>query len=117
MNKIVREAALEDLNRQSSDDVHGFFRARILLRVKPETVDLFHNGAGGYRAQFYCGVRLGDKANRTLLDKLIPTIGKQCRNRNKWTCPPDFVKASIADGSAKAWIHQGATWPEDTVLE
>ncbi|MFO1091585.1 MAG: hypothetical protein U1E46_18570 [Hyphomicrobiales bacterium] len=44
------------------------------LHVDPILVDLFHNGSGGYRAQFYEGVTKGRAANTFALLKLLPIV-------------------------------------------
>jgi hypothetical protein len=51
---------------------------------------LFHNGAGGYGAQFYESIRQGEQANRYILDRLSHIDREILKSR-----------------TAKIWIYQG----------
>ncbi|MHB1218536.1 MAG: hypothetical protein ACYC1L_10110, partial [Alphaproteobacteria bacterium] len=82
-------------------------RIVVLLCASKRTIDLLHNGAGGYRAQFYSGVSCGERANRYIIRKLKSKIGTLCLEANIRTCPSSFVSASLEDEDTKVWIHQG----------
>jgi hypothetical protein len=107
VSRIAREMKLIAISRQRARDEPVFFRAIITLKVDPSTVDLFHNSARGYRAQYYSSLAAGDRANLYTLKALAPGIVQQSKAFSKRTCPPDWLARSIADRSAKVWIHQG----------
>ena len=67
-----------------------FGRTVLTLTLASELVDLFHNGAGGYRAQFYESIRQDEQANRYILDRLSHIDREILKSR-----------------TAKIWIYQG----------
>ena len=77
------------------------------MTLPSQTVDQFHNGAGGYRAQFYLGVQQGNAANRYLIDSLLGKLKGFCEAQSKPGCSWKFIESSLCDPDAKAWIHQG----------
>ena len=70
-------------------------------------VDLFHNSAAGYRAQYYRSVRTGESANEYALRQLVPPIIQLLGDVRKPTCPSWWVERSLLHSEAKLWIHQG----------
>ncbi len=78
-------------------------RAILRVAVCPELVDLFHNSASGYRAQYYFSPKEGDRANRYALEAMIPRLRQACRSHHSWR----MIEASLAHPQAKIWIHQG----------
>jgi hypothetical protein len=72
-------------------------RLEITLHVESPLVDLFHNGAGGYRAQYYVSPKQGDMANRYFLRRLLRRIDGLAASE----------RAAFAHQSAKVWIYQG----------
>jgi|SRR5215203_3109430 len=107
VRRIVNNAELCDYGRNKIRKFPGSWRAWVKLILPSQTVDLFHNGAGGYRAAFYLSIEHGAAANRYLINCLLEKLESQCRARPKRGCPWDFVAASLSDADAKAWIHQG----------
>ena len=89
--------------------IPGFFRAVVTLRVRALALDLFYNGASGYRAQYYHAPELGTAANRFAIDQLLPNAIREVAAINKRTCRPDWVEKSLGHSDAKLWPHQG-TW-------
>ena len=110
--RLAAEATLHDhgLKRARRKGSRRFFRVEITLRVDRATVDLFHNGPSGYRAQYYRGVRNGERANADAVERLLPVIRGLLARRAKRTCPWWLVERSLRDASAKVWIHQGRWW-------
>ena len=107
---VERMSAEVKVNKYKRNHVKahaGARRAVVEIRLSPEVMDLFHNGAGGYRAQFYLGVSHGEAANRYVIDSLLPSVRDAVVQRSKRGCPWGLVKASLCDPDAKAWIHQG----------
>ena len=51
IDRLQRQMAVVEVARERSRDVPGFFRAVVALRVRASALDLFYNGASGYRAQ------------------------------------------------------------------
>jgi len=83
-------------------------RIVVTLKMDASTVDLFHNSASGYRAQYYCGVRKGEKANRYAVTELFSRVMELIAEEPNSPCP-ELVKKSLRSAQAKLWIHQG-TW-------
>ena len=67
-----------DHGQEKLSDHPGLKRVWLVLALSSETVDLFHNGAGGYRAQFYLGVRQGEDANRCVIDAMLGKLEGLC---------------------------------------
>ena len=65
------------------------------LKVDRSTVDLFHNSWSGYRAQYYRGVRIGERANDYALKKLTPRIKELLAGHEERTCPGWWVGREI----------------------
>jgi hypothetical protein len=84
-----------------------YFRVIVRLSADAAAVDLLHNSANGYRAQYYhCG-QLGIQANKFALSQLVPIFITLMAERFKRTCPAWWVEKSLLDPDAKIWIHQG----------
>ncbi len=62
VRQIISEAELSFFKRENNRHHPGFKRICITLAMPCKTLDLFHNGAGGYRAQFYDNVQQGERA-------------------------------------------------------
>ena len=107
VERIAREMELLSISREQARRKPGYFRILVTLKVDPSTVDLFHNGARDYRAQYYSSIRTGERANVYALKILARRIVELSQMRPKRTCPPNFVARSIANPDAKLWIHQG----------
>jgi hypothetical protein len=81
-------------------------RYRVEILLPCNLVDLFHNGAGGYRAQFYESIALGDEANAYCRDAILPLIRSQeMKRRLNWMDTP--AAASLNCQTTKVWIYQG----------
>lgn len=115
VRRVVDEARLTSMSSERIKRIIGARRVLVKLTLSREVVDLFHNGAGGYRAQYYLGTTQGEKANRYAINCLLPRIRELCAARPKRGCEPDSVDASMRDPDAKVWIHQG-TWLRDRGL-
>ncbi len=105
--RVIDEATVLEHKREEACLKPGFFRVVVTLKVEPETVDLFHNSAAGYRAQYYLAASNGDCANAYALKQLAPRIRKLVDGQAKRTCPCWWVEKSLLDANAKLWIHQG----------
>lgn len=78
---------------------HSLVRYRVRLLTDAKAVDLFHNGAGGYRAQYYSDPSIGELANQYVCRHLSELV-------ISWGCS-SAARSSLSAGSAKAWIAQG----------
>lgn len=107
VDRIVEEGTLVFHKREKSCSERQYFRALLILKVDPSTVDLFHNSVSGYRAQYYDGVKNGERANAYALRRLTPRIKELLVGHEKRTCPWWWVEKSLLDPAAKVWIHQG----------
>jgi hypothetical protein len=70
-------------------------------------LDTFFNSAAGYRAQYLSETRLGQAANRLVLDALLPKV---LRSIEKASADPDrqeFAEQSLLHPWSKVWVHQG----------
>jgi hypothetical protein len=84
-----------------------YYRIEVTLKVQPYLVDLFHNSAAGYRAQYFRGTSFGEAANRYAVRQLGPRVMELLAVERKRTCPADWMKKSLMHPEAKVWIHQG----------
>lgn len=107
VHNMVKQARVLTYERKKIRDFPGYYRAEITLKVVAETVDLFHNSAAGYRAQYYRSTRAGKIANDYALRKLVPRVIELLGKAHKRTCPPWWVEKSLRHPEAKLWIHQG----------
>ncbi len=107
--KIRREKAGKkaDKNYKKSNR----YRVSIVIKVKPETVDLFHNGRSGYRAQYYQNTKQGEECNRAAVNEIILFLKHQLEINRTYhcpkTCPWWWVEKSLSSKDTKLWIHQG----------
>ena len=106
IHRIVSEAVVRFHARRRCCSDHEYFRVEVTLELSSEIVDLFHNSAGGYRAQYYRSASLGDQANAYALRRIVPRI-VGLLSQAKRTCPESWVRLSLLDNAAKLWIHQG----------
>lgn len=104
---VVKQVTVVTHKRKRIRDYPGYYRAEITLRVSSKTVDLFHNSAAGYRAQYYRSAKGGKVANKYAIRQIGPRVMELLRGAYKRTCPPWWVKKSITHSEAKIWIHQG----------
>ena len=94
-------------DQEEADDAPGFFRASLKLAVDPQILDLWHNGIGGYRAQYLLGEKTGEAANAYAVRKLaerLATLPKDLRREDAFW---NLARASLEGEHSKAWIHQG----------
>ena len=113
LSRIVAEFVLADYLPDTHDRVPDLCRALVQIHVpKPQVVDLFHNGAGGLRAQYYIGVWEGEGANRYAVERIRDALrGRRAMHPNL-DCDWDFIEASLSVPGAKIWIREGA-WLTD----
>lgn len=107
VGRITEEAMLISHARERACSKPQFFRAVVTLAMNASTVALFHNSPSGYRAQYYCSMKNGERANQYALKRLIPRIQQMLLGNEKRTCPWWWVEKSLLDPEAKLWIHQG----------
>ena len=84
---------------QGTHSRHSLIRYRIRLQCDAKAVDLFHNGAGGYRAQYFTDPDLGELANKYVCQRLSELV-------SSWGHSAAAI-SSLSAESAKAWIAQG----------
>jgi hypothetical protein len=104
---ITREAKPSCWNMEPIKRFSGHCRAVINLSLSSQTVDLFHNGAGGYRAQYYLDIDLGETTNHYAIDSLIPRLRHLYADAQKRRWPWERLETSLMHSDAKIWIHEG----------
>lgn len=107
VQRIVGEARLHRLHCEPCKKFPGSKRIEIGLTLCSQTVDLFHNGAGGYRAQFYQSIRQGEAANQYVTEALLEKLKGICADQSEPGCSWEFIEASLRGPDAKAWIFEG----------
>ena len=107
VDRLGHQISLVKVARERARNTPGHFRAVVTLKVHAIALDLFYNGASGYRAQYYQAAALGTLANRFALDHLLPAVTAAVIAANKRTCPAAWVEKSLCDPDAKLWPHQG----------
>jgi len=105
VQSILEQAAIASHKREKLG--RGYYCAVVILEMDAALVDLFHNSAAGYRAQYYGGTQKGESANKYAIRSLSSRIIKLLNSRQKRTCPPGWLEKSILHPEAKLWIHQG----------
>jgi len=109
VQQVTAQAQLRSYGRHQIKEYPGSKRVQFELVLPSLTVDLFHNAAGGYRAQYYIGIQQGEEANRHIIACLLEKIKRLCSEEIKRSRRWEFIEASLRDPDAKLWIHQG-TW-------
>jgi len=107
VSQVGKQATILTHSRKRIRDHPDYYRVEITLRVPPRTVDLFHNSAAGYRAQYYRSAAVGMTANQYAVRRLVPRITKSLKEMPKRTCPLWWVEKSLRNSEAKLWVHQG----------
>ena len=107
VRRIVGGLKILTHRRARLRDYPGYYRAEVTLKVDPTIVDLFHNSAAGYRAQYYQSVTNGESANEYAVQQLVPRVMRLLSAVRKRTCPGWWVQRSLLHPEAKLWIRQG----------
>lgn len=107
VRRIVGGFAILSHKRAGLRDYAGYYRAEVTLEVDAALVDLFHNSAAGYRAQYYHSIKTGESANEYAVRQLVPRVRQLLDGVRKRTCPAGWVERSLLHREAKLWIHQG----------
>src|SRR5262245_31980881 len=68
IQSLIDDAVLTDAEIEPIPSLPGLRRAALMLKAGYKLVDLFHNGAGGYRAP---GIKVGERANRFAISKIV----------------------------------------------
>jgi hypothetical protein len=109
--RICAEAKLAHVHgpeKGEEGDKIGQHRWSITLQTSPQTIDLWHNSRGGYRAQYYVSQTLGETANSYALEHLTKLtanlIQADRHRRHKWA----RASVSVCHPHARVWIHQGS---------
>ena len=97
-DKIFNQLEKSKIKREKLHDVQGAERIYIEIILPCQLVDLFHNGAGGYRAQYLYDLNQGEKANQFIISKLSEKFG----NGDK------FTKLSLQHFDSKIWVQENA---------
>ena len=107
VRSITKQARVLTHKRKKIRDYKGYYRAEVILKIPAKTVDLFHNSAAGYRAQYYRSVKTGEIANEYAVRQLAVCIMQMLNGEYKRTCPAWWMEKSLVHPEAKLWIHQG----------
>jgi hypothetical protein len=105
-------------SRERCDENHKYFRVSATITFSSaHAVRLFHSASTGYRAQYFCHPETGESANRFALHRLCPSVLSAISMKPKRSCALPWARLSLADESAKVWIHQGswARWRENRI--
>ncbi len=103
--RIVRDAWIERLSRERARTDHSAFRLIVHLRVKPQSLDEFFNSPVGYRAQYLVSCKLGEEANRFVINELLSKVLEERKQGKR--LKQDFIRNSLKDPACKVWPHQG----------
>ncbi len=90
--------------------LHGFapkslVRTELTFYFPRYVVDLFHNGAGGYRAQYYLSPKLGDHANAVCCKRLLAAV--ESARALHLQHQDAKSRCSLNSAHAKVWIGEG----------
>lgn len=73
VHQVIEQATLHSCRCKQVKRISAK-RAALVLQLPSTIVDLFHNGAGGYRASFFQAIATGEAANRFIIDSLLPLL-------------------------------------------
>lgn len=108
VSEVVRSVSSLVYKRETLKEDRAYSRLVATLSCSSALpVDLFHNSAAGYRAQYYIAPELGDQANRHAVAAVGRLIAEEMQVRHKRGCSTAWATASIQYSDAKVWIHQG----------
>ena len=108
VKNIIASVRNIHLKRELCKDKPGHYRVVATLECENrEPVDLFHNAATGYRAQYLKSPELGDKANEYAAISFRELILEKLLKRKPRGWKLSWAKISILNSSVKVWIHQG----------
>lgn len=105
-NLVSDRAAVEKCKWNHLSGVSAFSRIVVTFRLQPNLVSMFHSSRGGYRAQYYKSISLGQYANRHILSVLEPLIVDSLASNTRYSS--DLIVQSLRHREAKIWIHQGS---------
>lgn len=103
---LLRDVTLEMARCQRAKDGERAYRVVTKLRATPTVIDLFHNAASGYRAQYLAGTSIGEAANEYALSTLLPAVVPLLL-ANRPDFPNLVLEQSLRHPWTKIWIHQG----------
>ena len=103
---MTHKMELEALCCQRAESGELAYRVVAKLSSTPATIDLFHNSATGYRAQYLLGEAIGEAANDYALTQLLPAIALLVLKRRP-ICPAAVLEQSLRHPWTKVWVHQG----------
>ncbi len=91
---------------EPSKEPKGYSRRWVEIFTNEVFVDLWHNGCGGYRAQYLLSEKEGERANSYAVEKLHTAILPTLRARALTDCEIEDLGAP----QAKTWIKEGLWW-------
>jgi hypothetical protein len=94
---IGHKGQLVDLHWEDSCRQPECHRLEGKLWLPAIVVDLFHNGAGGYRAQYLEGPLIGEAANRLVLHSIASSLARDS----------ELGLRLLRSPHAKLWVHEG----------
>ena len=112
IDRIANELEIEsfDVVRGERPEVKGCLRAEFVVRVHPDTFDLFFNSPYGYRGQYLADPKIGLQGNSALLEAISdPLVEYAQHNRAKREMSQSEVRRSLQAHSAKVWIDESGT--------
>jgi hypothetical protein len=101
---LCAQATLTSDYTEETRDRSGQRRAVFTFKLPPETVDLFHNGAGGYRGQYYHSPTCGEAANAAAVAALLPAAESVMY---AGTPQANLYRKSMQAADTKVWIKEG----------
>ena len=107
IEEVVGAAELLYHARERCRSDKNYFRFVAIIKCAGSHVDLFHNSASGYRAQYYAAESIGISANVYAVQHLCRQLFDLLGSHRKRTCPLPWINASVSAADAKVWIHQG----------
>lgn len=104
---LVAGLSIETLRRtEPSRSRSGLSRLSVLLSAPTRAVDLFHNGRGGYRAQYLASVANGNDANEFAFKRILGRVA-ELRNGSFGPSREKAYAGAHAYGG-KLWIKEGS---------
>jgi hypothetical protein len=84
----------------------GYKRFSTIAKLEETTFDILMNGRSGYRAQFYLGLEVGRRFNRTLVDAMIPILEQAWKAEAIAVDAWPLAARSLTSAAAKVWAEK-----------
>lgn len=102
VDRVAREGVIQCVHEQPAINMVGHWRPVYCVAIGQPLFDLFFNSAHGYRAAYFISAEDGRKADRTMIQRLLPQLLADASNTTFNIDP----RKSLEAWSAKVWLAE-----------